>query len=181
MSLYSDTGLRQCHGDRQTVHPVIPQEMFYTDPTMTRGRRMINHINEPRDFDCFQLNTPSPIMSTCPASPNCSDPFRNRQHFTRNLGCSSRETSGKLPPVNCMYVVIQLTQEEDETMTSLLRLHHGEGRPDQSGVQGPQADCSKIPNEQIETHSASSHWSDTEMEVANTLITQLGVISDNNV
>ncbi|KAJ0055532.1 hypothetical protein NL108_005381 [Boleophthalmus pectinirostris] len=199
MSLYSDPRLMHRHGDNQTVHPMIPQEFFYTDPTVICGTRIPNHVNELKDFDCFQLNTPPPIMSACLAPPNHSDPFRTGQHHIRNLGCSSWEMGPIPPPVNRMRVVLQLTQEEDQTITNLLKLHHGEEKLFQSEVETLQVDSEFIhaphntsaqANEQMNRHFARSRvdslgklrklWSDKELEVANTLLTHFSATSEGN-
>ncbi|XP_071388115.1 zona pellucida protein AX 4 [Centroberyx affinis] len=103
------------------VPPIIPSEFFYTDPTMGRGRRIPNIVSDLRVFECFHLNTPPPIMSACPAPPNRPDPFRSGPHPTRELGSPTWRMQPVLPPSR---VVLQLTQEEDQAVTNLLKLHH---------------------------------------------------------
>ncbi|XP_032367225.1 uncharacterized protein LOC116686341 isoform X2 [Etheostoma spectabile] len=105
--------------NNQTVQPIIPAEFFYTDPTMSCGRRIPNKV-----FDCFQLNTPPPVMSACPAPPTRPDPFRSEAHPTRDLGNLTLKRKTIHPPVQSSRVILQLTQEEDQAITNLLKLHH---------------------------------------------------------
>ncbi|KAK7909819.1 hypothetical protein WMY93_014503 [Mugilogobius chulae] len=157
-------------------HPMIPQDFFYTDPTMMS--RIPNHINEMRDFECFQLNTPPPIMSARVAPPIRPDPFRTGHHLSRRLGCSSWEMGPKPLSVNHMWLVIELTQEEDQTITNLLKLHHG---GDSFGEKKHVQDrFSFAPDSRQFSHSraAGKHWSEAELEVANTLLTHFGATSD---
>lgn len=110
-------------------------------------------------------------MSACVAPTNRPDPFRTRQHFTRDLGSSSRETGAALPPVNRMWVVLQLTEEEDQTITNLLKLHHSEGKEELlTGEEHSPNPC--LLNSRAGT--LRTQWSDAELEVANTLLTQFG-------
>lgn len=179
MSLYTNPGVRQCCGDNQTVHPMTPQEFYYTDPTMRCGTRIPNHVQELKEFDCFQLNTPPPIMSACPAPENRPDPFRTVQYLTRNLGSPCSETGTLLLPRKRMWMVVQLTQEEDQAITNMLTLHHGN---DTSLTQDPKYShtLTHYPDQTKEL-SFGKHWSDAELEVANTLLTQFGEDSDVNL
>ncbi|KAG7243419.1 hypothetical protein INR49_011876 [Caranx melampygus] len=108
-----------------SVQHIIPAEVFYTDPTMGRGRRIPNMLSD------LGLNTPPPVMSACLAPPNRPDPFRSGPHPIRNLGCPAWTTTPTYSPVQPSRAVVQLTQEEDQAVTNLLKLHHQE--PRQSG------------------------------------------------
>ncbi|XP_071316159.1 uncharacterized protein [Trachinotus anak] len=121
LPLYMAAGFahHHTHSYNQTVHPIIPAEVFYTDPTMSCGRRIHNIV-----FDCFQLNTPPPVMSACLAPPNRRDPFRPGPHPTRDLGCPKWRMNPVHLPVQPNRAVLQLTQEEDQAITNLLKLHH---------------------------------------------------------
>ncbi|XP_055085068.1 uncharacterized protein LOC129457107 [Periophthalmus magnuspinnatus] len=169
---------------------MIPQELFYTDPTMMCGTRIPNHVNELKDFDCFHLHTPPPIMSACPAPPNGSDPFRTERRLVRNLGCSFWETGPLPPPVGRTWVVLQLTPEEDQTITNLLKLHHGEGAEEDGDFYMDREFSPDQRREQIHrcfTRSEEAglgkqtkRWSDRELEAANTLLTQFGATREDD-
>ncbi|XP_008281069.1 zona pellucida protein AX 4 [Stegastes partitus] len=125
LPLYAAAGFtHQRQSDIHTIHPLIPAEIFYTDPGLPRGRRIPNLPSGLRVFDCSRLNTPPPIMSACPVPPNRPDPFRSGPHPTRDLGSSTWRihSTDSLP----RRVVIQLTQEEDQAITNLLKLHYQE-------------------------------------------------------
>nr|XP_046237642.1 histone deacetylase complex subunit SAP25-like isoform X7 [Scatophagus argus] len=68
----ADFALHHTVCDDQPIHPIIPAEFFYSDPTMSCGTRIPNIVTELRVFDCFQLSTPPPIMSACMAPPSSS-------------------------------------------------------------------------------------------------------------
>ncbi|XP_018526986.1 uncharacterized protein LOC108880010 isoform X1 [Lates calcarifer] len=146
LPLYMAAGFAHHHIDfsNPTVLPIIPNEFFYTDPTLTCGRRIPNIVSDLGVFDCFQLNTPPPVMSACVAPPNCPDPFRSGPHLTRNLGSTRWRLNPIHPPVQPSRAILQLTQDEDQAITNLLKLHHQEPRQsdeiqmDVSGVVEPQ-------------------------------------------
>ncbi|XP_054456998.1 uncharacterized protein LOC129093112 [Anoplopoma fimbria] len=125
LPMYMAAGFQHHHNDcsNQTVLPIIPAEFFYTDPTMSCGRRVPNIVSELRVFDCFQLNTPPPVMSAFPAPPTRPDPFRSGPHPIRDLGSLTFKVNALHLPVHPSRVVLQLTQEEDQAVTNLLKLH----------------------------------------------------------
>ncbi|XP_063757359.1 histone deacetylase complex subunit SAP25-like [Eleginops maclovinus] len=91
MPVYMAAGLAHQDGDcSQTVHPLGPEDFFYSDPNVTCGR-IPNVVSDLKVFECFKLNTPPPLMSACPAPPPCPDPFRFGTNPTRNLGLSTAE------------------------------------------------------------------------------------------
>ncbi|KAM8897403.1 uncharacterized protein AB9W97_008817 [Spinachia spinachia] len=139
--------------------PVItPAEMFYTDPTMSCGRRVPIVLTELRVLDCLRLNTPTPVMAAYPAPPSRADPFRSGTHPTRDLGSLSLG-------VNPLRVVVQLTQEEDQAVTNLLKLHH-QTEP-LRGDEAPRAgDAGRL--------RRGDCWSDLELEAADTLLGGFG-------
>lgn len=135
-------------------------------------------------LDCFQLNTPPPVMTVCPAPPNCPDPFRSGPHPHRDLGSSVCRM-----PSNCLHlqpshVVVQLTQEEDQAITNLLKLHYQSplGGSETFSAAGTDVSCVTAPksslSDQRPVNSSLScdvqhqgvGWSDTELEAANTLL-----------
>ncbi|XP_044196842.1 uncharacterized protein LOC122973422 isoform X1 [Thunnus albacares] len=128
LPLYMSAGSAHHHSsfNTQTVLPIIPPELFYTDPTMHCGRRIPNTVSQFRSFDRFQLNTPPPVMSASLAPPNRPDPFRSGTHSIRDLGSSSWRIHIIHPTTQPSWVVLQLTQEEDQAITNLLKLHHHE-------------------------------------------------------
>lgn len=63
-------------------------------------------------------------MSACMAPPNRPDPFRSEIHPIRDLGSSTVKIQINHPTTHPRHVVVQLTQEEDDAITSLLKLHH---------------------------------------------------------
>ncbi|XP_055793000.1 uncharacterized protein LOC129864722 [Salvelinus fontinalis] len=114
-----------------SVPVMTPSEFFYTDPTMRRGQRVPNIVTELQVFECFQLNTPRPIMSSCPAPPVRPDPFRSQAHPTRDLGGHTWRRDPPHLPITPRprergrsQAVIQLSLEEDQAITNLLKLHH---------------------------------------------------------
>ncbi|KAJ8008342.1 hypothetical protein DPEC_G00103830 [Dallia pectoralis] len=130
---------------QQPVPVLTPSEVFYTDPTGPPGRRVPNTVTELQTlclpsqvFEYFQLNTPRPIMSSCPAPPIRRDPFRTQTHPTRDLGSNSWTRDHLRRPINPIptpflarprergpnRAVIQLTLEEDQAITNLLKLYH---------------------------------------------------------
>ncbi|KAI9543384.1 hypothetical protein NQZ68_012033 [Dissostichus eleginoides] len=125
MPLYLAAGFTHQHADcaSLTVLALGPAELFYSDPTLTCGR-IPNVVSDLRVFECFKLNTPPPVMSPCPAPPPCPDPFGLNP--TRNLGHLTLEINNLHPAVQKGQVVLQLTQEEDQAITNLLKLHYQE-------------------------------------------------------
>lgn len=63
-------------------------------------------------------------MSACLAPPTRPDPFRSEPHPTRDLGSLTLKINTLHPPVQPSCVILQLTQEEDQAITNLLKLHH---------------------------------------------------------
>lgn len=125
-------------------------------------------------FDCLQLNTPQPIMSACLAPPNRPDPFRSGPHPTRDLGSPTWRTQTIHPQVQPRQVVLQLTQEEDQAVTNLLKLHYQMDHD--SNVSHP---CAKDGEEGYKPARGAliegTVWSDAELEVADTLSSQLKI------
>lgn len=131
-------------------------------------------------LECFQLNTPPPVMSSCIAPPVRPDPFRSAPHHSRDLGSPTVKVNPLLPAVQLCQVVIQLTQEEDQAITNLLKLHHEEPPLSNKTINAPlKHSCSTLVQHQPEsTHSSSdgqhsrevSCWSVEELEAANTLL-----------
>ncbi|XP_060887980.1 uncharacterized protein LOC132958917 [Labrus mixtus] len=164
------------------AHPIIiPADFFYTDPTMTCGRRIPNSVSELRVFDCFQLNTPPPVMSACPTPPACPDPFRARPHPTMELGSLTLKINVLRPAVQPNRLVLQLTQEEDQAVTNLLKLHHQEEPAHSEETTlfraGPlESTSAEEASQRLHPSKASllghegRRWSDTEIEAANTLL-----------
>ncbi|XP_012777746.3 uncharacterized protein LOC101467221 isoform X2 [Maylandia zebra] len=173
LPLYRAAGLpRHSQENAQTAHPTTPAEFFYTDPTMCCGRRIPNRLSGLKVFDCLQLNTPRPIMSACLAPPNRPDPFRSGPHPTRDLGSPTWRTQTIHPQVQPRQVVLQLTQEEDQAVTNLLKLHYQ--MDDDSNLSHP---CAKDGEEGYKPARGAliegTVWSDAELEVADTLSSQL--------
>ncbi|KAL6118566.1 uncharacterized protein ACO6RY_03348 [Pungitius sinensis] len=162
---------------RNPTLPVItPAELFYTDPTMSRGRRVPIVHAELKVLDCFRLNTPPPVMSAFPAPPSRPDPFRSGAHPTRDLGSLSLRVNTAGPR---RVVVVQLTQEEDQAVTNLLKLHHQEEEePLRSGEAlagafGPL--CSEVPRAgEAGWLQRGEFWSVLELEAADTLVSGFG-------
>lgn len=65
-------------------------------------------------------------MSACVAPPNHPDPFRSGLHPTRDLGSPTWRVQSARPQAQPQRAVVQLTQEEDQAVTNLLKLHHQE-------------------------------------------------------
>ncbi|RVE60506.1 hypothetical protein OJAV_G00181760 [Oryzias javanicus] len=98
------------HYGGTALHPILPEEVFYIDPSMHCRERIPNLLTRMRAFDFTRLNTPQPIMSPCPAPPNQPDPFRSGLHPTRDLGSLTwtvRSLDANLHP----RAIIQLSQE----------------------------------------------------------------------
>ncbi|KAL3046380.1 hypothetical protein OYC64_004398 [Pagothenia borchgrevinki] len=196
MPLYLAAGFTHQHADcaSLTVLPLGPAELFYSDPTLTCGR-IPNVASDLRLIECFKLNTPPPIMSPCPAPPPCPDPFKFGPNPTRNLGHLTLEINNLQPAVQKGQVVLQLTQEEDQAITNLLKLHYQE-EPLQMDetltdftsvnpnsfchpetidftaaeeVSNPFLSDPQYPRETIEFQQGRC-WSETELDAANTLL-----------
>uniref|UniRef100_UPI0037E7FA49 uncharacterized protein n=1 Tax=Semicossyphus pulcher TaxID=241346 RepID=UPI0037E7FA49 len=173
--LYMVSGFERRRTD-QTVHPVIiPAEFFYTDPTMSCGSRITNIVSDLTVFECFQLNTPPPLMSTCPAPPPRPDPFRCGPHPTLDLGSLTLKTNNLRPPAQPGRLVLQLTQEEDQAVTNLLKLHHQElEHSDETVLVHPErseaAPAFKPLVQRPREGGNQGRWSDTELEAADTLL-----------
>ncbi|KAJ8254796.1 hypothetical protein GJAV_G00197440 [Gymnothorax javanicus] len=139
MAVGSTQGSRQAPGHWGiSVPAMIPSDFFYTDPTLPPGGRVLNCVTQLEAFECCQLNTPPPVMSTIADSAPGFDPFRRQPHPTRDLGTQlwtwdslstfkPRTAGGKISEV------IQLSAEEEEAITGLLRLHY------QSSQEAPSA------------------------------------------
>lgn len=65
-------------------------------------------------------------MSSCPAPPHHPDPFRSGPHPTRDLGSLTWTGCGPDTHLQPPRAIIQLSQEEDQAVTNLLKLHHQE-------------------------------------------------------
>ncbi|XP_040036090.2 uncharacterized protein LOC120821531 [Gasterosteus aculeatus] len=163
---------------RNPTLPVItPAELFYTDPTMSCGRRVPNALTELRVLDCFRLNTPPPVMSAFPSPPSRPAPFRWGTHPTRDLGSLSLRVNTPRPPAGPRRLVVQLTQEEDQAVTNLLKLHHQEvplrSKETLTGALGPL--CSEVPRARAAGPlPLADCWSDLELEVADVLLSGFG-------
>lgn len=122
-------------------------------------------------LDCFHLNTPTPIMSACPAPPTRPDPFRSGPHPTRDLGSLTTKVNPLHLPVRPTRVVLQLTQEEDQAVTNLLQLHHQEEPLHWGSSEGGVAPLwNDVPCAEESRLQQGRRWSDTELEAANTLL-----------
>lgn len=131
-------------------------------------------------LECFQLNTPPPVMSSCIAPPVRPDPFRSVPHHSRDLGSPTLKVNPLLPPAQLCQVVIQLTQEEDQAITNLLKLHHKEPPLSNKTIKAPlkHSHSTLVQNQPESTHSSSdgqhsretSCWSIEELEAANALL-----------
>lgn len=123
--------------------------------------------------DCFRLNTPPPIMSTCIAPPIGPGPFGSALHAIRDLGSSTVKVNPLVSSGQLCQVVVQLTQEEDQAITNLLKLHHQEPPPSSQTVnaslksplsaQSPDLGSGALPSRE------GRCWSVKEIEAANTL------------
>ncbi|XP_073331764.1 uncharacterized protein [Pagrus major] len=184
--------------NNQPVHPIIPAEFFYSDPSMSCGRRIPNIVSELRVLDCFQLNTPPPIMSACPAPPARPDPFRSGPHPTVDLGSLSFTINTLQHPVQPSRAIVQLTQEEDQATTNLLKLHHQEPTtPHMDFLQHPEpVDSTSAEKVYKPICSDAQHlreaglrgwsqrgrcWSDIELEAAETLWSGFSLVEKDQI
>ncbi|XP_062240525.1 uncharacterized protein LOC133950291 [Platichthys flesus] len=179
------TSVRQLHAAAQhlshsgvssPVHAITPDEFYYTDPTGSCGTRIPNMLTDFGFYDCFQLNTPPPLMSSCVNPSNRPDPFSLGPHPTRELGRLDWNMNPIRLPVKTSQAIIQLTPEEDQAVTHLLKLRYQEFGPDdetptkevyqpssRDGKHQSQEDLGNKPQ-------AGIHWSETELEAAETLL-----------
>ncbi|XP_059210805.1 uncharacterized protein LOC131989566 [Centropristis striata] len=212
MSLYMSSGFGRNYTDlnNQTVHPITPEEFYYTDPTISCGARIPNIVTELEDFNCFQLNTPPPIMSACLAPPTRRDPFRAEPYSTRDLGNPTLKSSTLRPPVQSNRVILELTQEEDQAITNLLKLRHQKPVQRDETLTGPQMDlfsenldpvvfidpacmdftsaeeeheplCGDVQDPREASWQQGMHWSDAELEVANTLLSHFSLMEEDKI
>lgn len=128
--------------------------------------------------ECFRLNTPPPIMSTCIAPPIRADPFRSALHQSRDLGSSTVKVNPLvIPPAQLCQVVVQLTQDEDQAITNLLKLRHQEPPPPSETMDSsPKYLLSSLVQHQSTDRGSgvlqsreTKCWSVQEIEAANTL------------
>ncbi|XP_063043254.1 uncharacterized protein LOC134437680 isoform X2 [Engraulis encrasicolus] len=112
---------------------MTPLDFYYTDPNLPPGHRVPNIVTKFEAFENFQLNTPPPIMSSRLAPPVQPDPFLSGTHPVRSLGARSWtvDRCDRPHPYFCRLQtagaleVIEMSQAEDDAITSLLLLHHG--------------------------------------------------------
>ncbi|XP_068443953.1 uncharacterized protein [Clinocottus analis] len=170
----------------QTLLPIIPADFFYIDPTMGCGQRVPNIVTELGVLDCFQLNTPTPVMSAFPAPPTRPDPFRSGPHPSRDLGSLTFTVKTLHIPVQPRQVVLQLTQEEDQAITNLLKLHHQEEPLHWGSAEGVfKPLCNDVPSEREASLQSQLQqrrcWSDTELEAAHTLSNGFRLMEEDNI
>ncbi|XP_074518450.1 uncharacterized protein LOC141784511 [Halichoeres trimaculatus] len=164
--LYMISGFEHQQSNNQTGYPVLtPAELFYTDPTLGCGGRIPNLVSELEVLDCFQLNTPQPRMSACQAPPARPDPFRSRPHPITDLGGLTLQISSPHPSLQQSLFVLQLTQEEDDTVTNLLKLHYQEPAALKPLLLSDEGRC----------------WSESELEAANTLLNGFSLMEDDEM
>nr|XP_015196195.1 PREDICTED: histone deacetylase complex subunit SAP25 isoform X1 [Lepisosteus oculatus] len=120
---------RSGHPNRQPVPAMCPADFYYTDPMLPPGSRICNTMSQLEVLECCQLNTPPPIMSACQAPPPGPNPFSSTPHPVRQLGQPTwdrkwrpRETPQSVG--SRRIGIVQLNPEEDQAVTSLLRLHY---------------------------------------------------------
>ncbi|XP_056225239.1 uncharacterized protein LOC130164494 isoform X1 [Seriola aureovittata] len=186
LPLYMAAGFAHHHigCNDQAVHPIIPVEVFYTDPAMSCGRRIPNIVTDLGVLDCFQLNTPPPVMSACLAPPNRPDPFRSGPHPTRDLGCPRWRTNPIHSPVQPNRAVLQLTQEEDQAITNLLKLHHHGPRQSDQTLTATQMDFFSVAGPPVNLNPClfpRRGWSDTELEAADTLLSRFSLMEEDRI
>lgn len=151
-------------------------------------------------FDSLQLNTPSPVMSICPATPTCADLFRSGpQHSIVHRNLFLKVNPLQAPSVKPHQAVIKHTQEEN------LTLHHQEPVQSDETRMAPQMDLDPISvlcyTEPVESISVlSMHdvqhlreaslrdqlhhgrcWSHTELEAAHTLLSHFSPMEEDNI
>ncbi|AWO97592.1 putative histone deacetylase complex subunit SAP25 [Scophthalmus maximus] len=87
-------------------------------------------------FEFFRLNTPPPVMSACLAPPSRPDPFRSGSHPTRDLGSTDWRLNHIRSSAQPSRAILQLTWEEDQAITNLLKLHQS-GESDETLAAAP--------------------------------------------
>ncbi|KAG8006157.1 hypothetical protein GBF38_005335 [Nibea albiflora] len=130
------------HHNLRTVHPIIPAEFFYTDPTASSERRIPNLVTE--------------------LGPN--------------------------------QVVLQLSQEEDQAITNLLKLHYQQPRQTDETLTAPhmyshpehaqvyEPFCSDVQHPSPRGHPQQGKgWSDAELDAANTLLSRFYLMEEVNI
>ncbi|MED6286218.1 hypothetical protein CHARACLAT_003601 [Characodon lateralis] len=182
------------HGDGHPSYPMTPAELFYTDPALPCGRRIYSSLSGKMVFDVSQLNAPPPIMSACVATPNRPDPFRAGPYPINNQGSPSWKIQS-IPPQEQLNVVIQLTQQEDQAITNLLKLHHQEALQSKESIIPGHTDfpgavmsnprhfntasldgaTKVICNDALEE---GGKWSEAEYDAANTLLSSFNQMDD---
>lgn len=137
-------------------------------------------------------------MSARPAPPASPDPFRSGPHPTVDLGNLSFTISTLHPPVRLSRAVVQLTQEEDQAITHLLKLHHLEPTaPHMDFLPHPEpVDATSAEEEYEPVCSDSQHfkeaglrgrshrgrcWSSTELEAAETLWSGFSLVEEDRI
>lgn len=137
-------------------------------------------------------------MSARPAPPASPDPFRSGPHPTVDLGNLSFTISTLHPPVRLSRAVVQLTQEEDQAITHLLKLHHLEPTaPHMDFLPHPEpVDATSAEEEYEPVCSDAQHfreaglrgrsqsgrcWSSTELEVAETLWSGFSLVEEDRI
>lgn len=103
-------------------------------------------------------------MSACEAPPVRPDPFRSRPHPVTHLGGLTLKRDSLHPSPQPNLLILQLTQEEDDTVTNLLKLHHHE----------PAALKPVPPNDH-------ARWSKSELEAAYTLLSGFSLMEDDEM
>ncbi|KAK5602774.1 hypothetical protein CRENBAI_026679 [Crenichthys baileyi] len=183
------------HGDSHPGYPVTSAELFYTDPTLPCGRRIYSSVSGKMVFDVSQLNAPPPIMSACVATPNRPDPFRAGPYPINNLGSPSWKIQSIPPPQVQLRVVIQLTQQEDQAITNLLKLHHQEAPQSKESIIPGHTDFpgAVMSNPRhfntasldgatkvicIDALEEGGKWSEAEYDAANTLLSSFNQMDD---
>ncbi|XP_035004344.1 uncharacterized protein LOC118102340 [Hippoglossus stenolepis] len=178
LPLYLAAGFARLHGgwDNHTVHAITPEEFYYTDPTVSCGRRIPNMVTDFGFYDCFQLNTPPPLMSSFVTPSYSPDPFRTGPHPTRELGSPDWNMNPTHLPVKTSRAILQLTPEEDQAVTNLLKLRYPEfGSDDETPtkeVYQPSFGDGKHPSQDDFGNKLQEgiYWSEAELEVADTLL-----------
>ncbi|XP_042368614.1 uncharacterized protein LOC121962424 [Plectropomus leopardus] len=189
------------------LSPPSSQQSFSTlTPPWSVGGGSPNIVSD-LVFDCFQLNTPPPVMSACLAPPARPDLFRSASHPTRDLGSLTFRINTLHVAAHPNRVILQLTQEEDQALTHLLKLHHQEPLQSDESLGAPPTDLNPIlflhsepmdPAERVcesfwsdvqHQREASLQnqvqqgrcWSDSELEAANTLMSRFSLMEEDKI
>ncbi|XP_023688295.2 uncharacterized protein [Paramormyrops kingsleyae] len=196
VSLYMAVGSMQCGWRARSrsfpAPAMIPSDFFYNDPLQAPGHRIPNNVAQLEVFECCQLNTPAPIMSASITPPIRADPFRTEPRLIRDLGSQvwawdhlcAPQTSTLGPTLRPRREVIQLSAEEDQAITNLLKLRHDSisepnhetpcqlrWSPAMPANQEDDASIDCIPQMTMTSKGQSGQWSDTELEAADILLT----------